>query len=197
MRPPSLLSFVIAALVAACGSEVSSLPEADETAIRAPAAPERDLTLQAPAASVVEVASPVELSRPEPQRTVSREANPRPSPKPRPRPAPMPEPEPEDPPAPEPVAVPAVAVAELEVAPVADEQPAAGGRELAPGKTVTVIPASNGTVVEADTDDSWLPSERARGIIGAGGGTCRPRGGVRGIGIAGRIPVGVPGRRLR
>jgi hypothetical protein len=80
-------------------------------------------------------------------------------------------------------------------APVDDA--ASGGRELAPGKTVTIIPASSGPTVEADQDDSWLPSERPRGIITGGGGRCPRRGGVRGIGIAGRIPVGIPARSLR
>jgi hypothetical protein len=88
-------------------------------------------------------------------------------------------------------------VAEPVVHPAPVEMEAEGGRELAPGETVTIIPVSSGPTVEADGDDSWLPSERPRGMIGRGGGTCRPRGGVRGIGIAGRIPVGVPARRLR
>jgi hypothetical protein len=80
-------------------------------------------------------------------------------------------------------------------APVDDA--ASSGRELAPGKTVTVIPVSSGPSIRADEDDSWLPSERPRGIIMGGGGRCPRRGGVRGIGIAGRIPVGIPTRRLR
>jgi hypothetical protein len=140
------------------------------------------------------VASAVELDRPAPParpvRTVVR-------PRPRPRPAPAPEPVP----APEAVTVEAMAPAPLvaEAPPEPKPESATGGRELAPGRTVTIIPVSNGPVLEAEDDDSWLPSERSRGIGlgGGGGGTCKPRRGVRGIGIAGRIPVGVPGRRLR
>ena len=194
MRIVSLFPLAIAAAAAACGPDESRVPQ--ETAAHAASAPDRDLTLQAPAAEIVDVASPVELSRPAP---ASRVPAARPRPRPGPAPEPLPEPEPDPAPVAEPEAAPAVAVAEaaVEVEPVPEAQAAAGGRELAPGKTVTVIPASNGPVLEAEADDSWLPSERPRGIIGGGGGTCRPRGGVRGIGIAGRIPVGIPTRRLR
>ena len=194
MRILALFPLAIAAAAGGCGSDVPMVPE--ESGTRGAAAPERDLTLQAPAAAVVEVASPVELSRPAPE---SKSPAARPPARPKPAPVPLPEPEPEAALVAEvePVVLPTAAIAEAAVEPVPEEQPAADGRELAPGKTVTVIPASNGPLIEADGDDSWLPSERARGIIGAGGGTCRPRGGVRGIGIAGRIPVGIPARRLR
>lgn len=187
----SLLPLAIAAAAGACGPEASRLPE--ETGTPAVSAPARDLTLQAPSAPVVEVASPVELSRPEPKARVAR---PRPKPKPA---AQRPGPAPEAAPVAAPVVIPPVTVAEAEAEaePEREEQPATGGRELAPGKTVTIVPVSNGPLIEADEDDSWLPSDRARGIIGARGGTCRPRGGGRGIGIAGRIPDGAPARRLR
>jgi hypothetical protein len=71
------------------------------------------------------------------------------------------------------------------------------GRELAPGKTVTAIPASSGPTYAPEADDSWVPEGPARGLVVGGGDTCRRRGGVRGIGIAGRIPIGVPRHRLR
>jgi len=100
-----------------------------------------------------------------------------------------------------PTALPAAPAAPILTDALADpapiDDPGSGGRELAPGKTVTVIPVSSGPTLEADEDDSWLPSERPRGIIVGGGDRCRRRGGVRGIGIAGRIPFGIPGRRLR
>ena len=187
MRAASLLPLAFtAALVTACRSEVATVGGRVETAALPPAVPERDLTLPAPAPPSVAVASPVELSRVRPT------ATPAPAPAPRPRREPMPIPAPQ----PQPVAQP-LPVAEPVVHPAPVEMEAESGRELAPGETVTIIPVSSGPTVEADEDDSWLPSERPRGMIGRGGGTCRPRGGVRGIGIAGRIPVGVPARRLR
>jgi hypothetical protein len=61
-----------------------------------------------------------------------------------------------------------------------------------------VIPASAGSSTPVEAEDSWSGPRPARGIlVGGGGGRCRPRGGVRGIGIAGRIPIGRPGLRLR
>ena len=191
MRAASLLPLAFtAALVTACRSEVGTAGGRLETAALPPAVPERDLTLPAPAPPSVDVASPVELSRVPPT------AAPAPEPAPRPRPEPRPVPAPE----PQPIAQP-LPVAPPEAAPVVHPAPvgteAEGGRELAPGETGTIIPVSTGPAVEAAVDDFWLPSERPRGMIGRGGGTCRPRGGVRGIGIAGRIPVGVPARRLR
>jgi hypothetical protein len=74
---------------------------------------------------------------------------------------------------------------------------ASGGRELAPGRTVTIIPVSNGPSVEAEEGDSWLPSGPSRGVLVGGGGTCRRRGGGGGIGIAARFRVGIHGLPLR
>jgi outer membrane biosynthesis protein TonB len=195
MRVASLLlSALTVSLLAGCRPE-PSLPPEQETAAADPT-PARDLRLQTPAVAAVEVASAVELARPAAPPVATR---PRavPKPAPLPEPAPAPEARPAEEAVPAPVIVPAVAEVPAETRDGV-EAPAAGGRELAPGKTVTVIPVVTGTSVEADEDDSWLPSERPRGILtGGGGGTCRPRGGVRGIGIAGRIPVGIPARRLR
>jgi hypothetical protein len=195
MRAGSLLSLtVIAAVATACGSEVASVPEREETASRTAPPVERDLTRQASAAPAVEVASPVELSlSSKPTSKRSQTTRPRPHPRPKPVPAAAAETHPE------PVTAPAVAVVEAEpiAQPAAEADAASSGRELAPGETVTIIPASNEAAVEADEDDSWLQSERPRGILVGGGGTCRPRKGQRGIGIAGRIPVAFPPRRLR
>jgi hypothetical protein len=200
MRAVSMLPLAFwAALLAGCAAE-SPRPSNLETASSGAETglSDRDLTLQTPAMPAVEVASPIELSRPTPE--------PRPTPRPRissrPAPVPTPDPVPEASPADESaVPVPTVAVAEVMAEPAPVEDVAVGvGRELAPGKTVTIIPTSSGPS-SAPEDPSWAPAGRARSIIieggGGGGGKCRPRGGARGIGIGGRIPIGVPGRRLR
>jgi hypothetical protein len=194
MRASFLLPLAFTAL-AACGSEVSSLPQREEAAARIPAAPERDLTLPPASLPPVEVASPVELPRVRLEAGVARAARPRPAPKP----APTRAPEPVAPPPVLPVAAPTppIQVPTASHDPAPEAEPAAGaGRELAPGRTITVIPVSSGPSLEAE-EDAWLPSERGRGVmIGGGGGTCR-RGGARGIVVAGRIPVGIPDLRLR
>jgi len=199
MRAASILPLAFtAAVLAGCAAE-SPQTANQETASRGvegTALPERDLTLQVPATPAVEVASPVELSRAAPEPEPARRA--KVSPKPAPAPtanrvaaaAPAGQ-----------AAVPdstvAVAEAPAEPAPMED---AGVGRELAPGKTVTIVPVSSGPSFTAE-DPEWAPDRPGRStIIGGGegrGGRCRPRGGVRGIGITGRIPIGVPGRRLR
>jgi DNA polymerase-3 subunit gamma/tau len=191
MRVALTLSIAVALPLLGCSTETSPTRQ-DPTATAGAsvaASLERDLTLQAPATAVVEVASAVELSRPvvEPRPTT----RPRRSSRPAPAPAPTPDPVPVAAPEAE-AAAPMVA----EPAPVEDVV-AGAGRELAPGKTVTIIPASSGPS-SAPVEPAWGPAEGARGImVGGHGDRCRPRGGVRGIGIAGRIPVGIPGRRLR
>jgi hypothetical protein len=186
MRGASLFPLAFtAALAAGCASEMPRPAEREETAARPQGAPDRDLTLKPPAPSAMPVVSAVELDRPEPPAPPVRTVRPRPRPKPAPAPVT------------ESIALEPAAPAPAVTQPTPEPEPASGGRELAPGKTVTVIPVSNGPVIEAAEDDSWLPSERARGIGLGGGGTCKPRRGVRGIGIAGRIPVGIPVRRLR
>jgi hypothetical protein len=196
MRTASLLPLgCVAVLIAACGSEVPGVPEREETAARAAEPRPRDLTLQVSQLPPAEVASPVELARPYASPATTR------TPRPRPRPKPQPAAEPENAPAVVPTALPVAPAAPILTEALGDPAPVddagSGGRELAPGKTVTVIPVSSGPTLEADEDDSWLPSEQPRGIIVGGGDRCRRRGGVRGIGIAGRIPVGIPARRLR
>jgi hypothetical protein len=200
MRTALLIPLAFATTVlAGCGSEVSDTSR-QETAARTPAAPERDLTLSVPRITETEVASPVELARVKPVAARPRASRLRVPPTPVPPPASAVEPEPEpaapagDPVA-DPVIVPAVSTALAEAIPVDDA--ASGGRELAPGKTVTIIPVSTGPSVEADEGDAWLPSEPSRGVLVGGGGTCRRRGGGGGIGIAARIRVSGPAFPLR
>jgi hypothetical protein len=153
------------------------------------AVPERDLTLSVPRVAETEVASAVELALPKAVPAASRAHRPRPKPAPAPAPKPAPDA------AAEPLTAPAESEALADPAPVDDAAP--GGRELAPGKTVTIIPVSTGPSVAADKGDSWLPSEPSRGIFVGGGGTCRRRGGGGGIGIAARFRVGIPAFPLR
>jgi hypothetical protein len=143
-------------------------------------APSRDLTQPSEPAAVT-VASPVELGRVQP--SSSRVHPNRQSHKPtRVRKTP---PVPPAAPTPEPAitAIPAVMKPiSSPVAPAPEPQPGMG-HELAPGETVTVIPASSGP--STDAGDGVEGHERPAGggvFIGGGhGGTCRPRGGVRGF----------------
>jgi hypothetical protein len=177
------------ALVAACGP--GAAPSAEETATRASL--QRDLTLGGSAPRVVEVASAVELGRPEAPRTSTPRRRSVPKPAPAPSDAP---PKPEAAPAPEPVAVPQpVAVAALEVPSAAEPMPSANDRELAPGETITVIPASTGPS-SGGGGEIGLPAEPGRGMWKGGAGNCpHPPRGVSGrpIGIS-RLPLGLPRR---
>ena len=202
MRAVSLLPLAVAAVVlAGCAAESPSNRETATSRAGESIVPERDLTLRSPATPVVAVASPVELSRPTPKMLPARQVLPtrrivshRPA-KPAAVPAPVRGPVPAvEAPAPAPT-VPVTEVAAE--APPVEEEAVGAGRELAPGKTVTVIPASSGPSYAPEADDSWLPEGPARGIMVGGGDTCRRRGGARGIGIAGRIPIGVTRHRLR
>jgi hypothetical protein len=61
----------------------------------------------------------------------------------------------------------------------------ANDRELLPGKTVTVIPASSGPSAGSDRADEPLPAPARGGtVVVGGGGTCRGRGRGPGIGMA-------------
>ncbi len=139
---------------------------------------QRDLTLQTAAVEPVEVASAVELRRPEPPRTDA----PRPRPTPKPVAAPTSKPAPKAAPAPEPVAAPVPVSVAVADAPA----PAPTGRELEPGQTVTVLPASTGPS-GAGPDDVYLPESPGRSIFKPGAGDCPhpPRRGGRPIGIIG------------
>jgi hypothetical protein len=140
----------------------------------------RDLTLQPAVAAVpaVEVASAVELRRAEPPR----HAAPRPKPSPKRALAPTTTPSPEAAPAPEQVSAPVPVIVSVAEAPA----PAPTGRELAPGQTVKVLPASTGQA-EQGPDDVYLPMGPGRSIFKPGGGDCPhpPRRGGRPIGIVG------------
>ena len=196
MRAVSMLPLAVAAVVlTGCASESPLNHETASSGAGAAVLPERDLTLQSPASPVVGVASPIELSRPAPKARPTRHIVSRRPPNPVPAPAPVRDAAPAvEAPAP----APAVTVPEVEAQPARVEDVAVGaGRELAPGKTVTAIPASSGPSYTPEADDSWLPEGPARGIMVGGGDTCRRRGGARGIGIAGQIPIGVPRHRLR
>jgi hypothetical protein len=78
---------------------------------------------------------------------------------------------------------PALAVPEPVAQPASTEATAANDRELLPGKTVTVIPASSAPSTGSDTADE-PPPEQGRTMVARGGGTCRGRGRGPGIGMA-------------
>jgi hypothetical protein len=192
MRTVFLIPLAFTAFVTVgCGVEASKSSDREETASRTTAPPGRDLTLSVPRIAETEVASAVELALPLPVPAPTRAHRPRP----KPAPAPAPTAEPEHVSAAVPVIAPTVSEALAEPAPL--DNASSGGRELAPGRTVTIVPVSTGPSVEADEGDSWLPSEPSRGVLVGGGGTCRRRGGGGGIGIAARFPVGIPTLRLR
>lgn len=159
MRIISLLPLTaLAAVAAACGSGTTEQAARSIT--------QRDLTLVTQAAHV-QVASPVEMRQPyRPARRARAPSPRRLEPKvqlaavvtPAPTPA-----------TPEPVAQPA------DMAPTP-----ANDRELLPGKTVTLIPVSNGPSAGPDETDD-LPTIGGRTMVVRGGGTCR--GGRRGPGI--------------
>ena len=194
MRTAALIRLtLITGVITGCGGAGTDL-ERQETASRTAASPERDLTLSVPRVPATEVASPIELAAPKPFPAPVRRHHPRLRPKPAPTPVARPAVD-SAAPTPEPVTAPTVSQALAEPVPLDDA--ASSGRELAPGRTVTIIPVATGPSVEADPDDSWLPSEGPRGVLVGGGGTCRRRGGGGGIGIAARIRVGVPELGLR
>jgi hypothetical protein len=193
MRTAALIPLaLITGVITGCGGAVTDL-ERQETASRTAASLERDLTLSVPRVPATEVASAIELAASKPFPAPVRRHHPRP--RPEPAPTPVARPAVAVAPTPEPVSAPTVSQALAEPVPL--DAAASSGRELAPGRTVTVIPVSNGPSVEADPGDTWLPSERPRGALVGGGGTCRRRGGGGGIGIAARIRVGVPTLGLR
>ena len=78
---------------------------------------------------------------------------------------------------------PALAVPEPVAQPVSTPAASANDRELLPGKTITVIPASSTPSTGSDGTDE-LPATRARTKVAHGGGGCRGRGRGPGIGMA-------------
>ena len=164
MRQRLIFPLVIAAAVLA-GCE--SAPEATEQATAR--VPHRDLTLPQLPAAPAAVASAIEIPRTPPNRSATR-------PRRVPKSAPVSHstPKAEIPPpaveatASEPADAPALA-------PAPAPSPPPSPRELAPGQTVTVIPASSGPSVVAEPRDE-VPSRAGRAIMRGRGGTCRPRG---------------------
>lgn len=170
-----LVGLVMLGGLSGCGSDRQT-----ESAQLRP--PTRDLTQPAEPAAVT-VASPAELGRARPrssgnhpnrasrQSALARKTPPAPL-----RPAT---------PVPDPVITAIPAVMKPIRGPAAPAaQPEHGiGHELAPGETVTIIPASSGS--STDVGEGTTERERPAGagvFIGGGhGGTCRPRGGVRGF----------------
>ena len=179
----SLTAALSIGLMAGCGG--TPAPSGEESATRASL--RRDLTLRTAASVALEVASPVELGRPEPpkQHVARRRSTPKPAPAQSTAP-----PRPEATPTSEPVAVPEpVAVAALEAPATVEVAPQRNDRELAPGETVTVIPVSSGPS-SGGGGDVALPVEPGRGLFKGGAGNCPhpPRGiGGRPVGIA-RLP---------
>lgn len=78
---------------------------------------------------------------------------------------------------------PVLAIPEPVAQPVKTAATAANDRELLPGKTVTVIPASTAPTTGSDTADE-PPPEEGRTMVAHGGGGCRGRGRGPGIGMA-------------
>ena len=165
MRTVLLLPFALA--VATAGGCRTASEGTEQAAFRVP---ERDLTLRESGAPDVQVASPVELAGTPTQRaTMHRPQRVR-------RPAPAPSP-----------AAPAPALAPTPAEPVplatstAPEPP--DPHALAPGQSVTIIPASSGPSTDRGDWTDQRPTGPTRGItIGSGGhgGGCHPRGGGMG-----------------
>lgn len=159
----------LVAVVAGCGSEVREQATAS--------LPHRDLTLVSPT-SGVKVASPVEMQQPRIQRRTVPPSHWAARLVPALRSSP---PEPK-------VRLAAVAVpAPVLAVPPPVAQPASSApnndRELLPGKTVTLIPASSGPSAGSEPADE-LPAAHGRTIVARGGGRCGGRGRGPGIGIA-------------
>ena len=168
MRALSLIPLAFVVAVAGCGSE-------PEQTGRASGVPHRDLTLQEAPAPDLAVASAVELPQPHPERP--RVQRPQRSPHSALAPS-RNHAAPDAAPATAAVAVPAVAPAPAPAAapPLVDE--AADPHALAPGRTITIIPASSGPSMGSDRGENEMPSRAGRAIIMAGGhgDTCRGHG---------------------
>ena len=171
MRCLSLVPLATVALVAAgCGSP-SRNPEVGQV-------PRRDLTLQRAAVPQVEVASPVELARAVPveRRAAIHTRNTRrafrsPAPTPPPSTAAI---------ADVPVSTPTASSGAVPASPASYEAP--DPYALAPGQTVTVLPAGNGAgAAPSPTNDAPPDAQRgeSRGVTirGGHGGSCGGRGG--------------------
>lgn len=174
MRTSSLLPLTaLVAVVAGCGSEARV--QAGRSV------PQRDLTLVTQTAEV-KIASPVEM-----QQLRVRQATARRSPSAA-RPVSATRSHRTLKPSAAAVAAPLATLA-AGSAPIPAAEPAGTAltsdnpRELLPGKTVTMIPASTGPSPGSGTADE-APPERGGIMVVRGGGTCRGRGRGPGIGIA-------------
>jgi hypothetical protein len=179
MRSVFLLPLAtVVAVAAGCGSQVS------EQAARS--APQRDLTL-APSALAVDIASPVELKQlriqhrtVRPSQRTARPASARRSSSVEPNLVLA---------AAAPLAArgagsaPVLAVPEPAAQPVSPASDQRNDRELLPGKTVTLIPASSGPSTAPEWTDELPPADGGTMVV-RGGGRCRPPGRGPGIGIA-------------
>jgi hypothetical protein len=143
--------------------------------------PVRDLTQPAEPIAAVTVASPVELGRAQPRssRTHPNRQSHKPTRVRRNPPASAAAPTPEA------VLTVVPAVMKPISRPAApNDAPQRGiGHELAPGETVTIIPTSSGPPTDVGHGVGGRDRRAGGGVfIGGGhGGTCRPRGGVRGF----------------
>jgi hypothetical protein len=152
----------LVAVAAACASEARDQASGS--------VPQRDLTL-VPQTSAVDIASPVEIHQVRVQpRTVRPAFSSRPF-------------EPKVSLASVTVPVPVLATPDPVAQPVSTVATSANDRELLPGKTVTVIPASSTTSTGSDGADE-LPATQGRTMVAHGGGGCRGRGRGPGIGMA-------------
>lgn len=178
MHSSSLLPLTaLLAAVAGCGSEAGV--QAGRSV------PQRDLTLVTQTAEV-KIASPVEMQQLRVRQAATRRSPPAARPVSATRSHRALEPS---------VAAVAAPLATLAAgsAPVPAAEPAAqpaataltsdNPRELLPGTTVTIIPASTGPSPGSGTADE-APPERGGIMVVRGGGTCRGRGRGPGIGIA-------------
>ncbi len=177
MRILMLLPLALAAVAAgACRTASEGTEQA------ALSVPQRDLTLQQTPAPGVEVASAVELAGARTHRPAARHT------RRAHRPIAVPQPDTSAPEAAPAALAPAAAAAQPTPAALAADAPeAADPHALAPGQSVTIIPASTGSATPGDWTDQ-RPSGRERGVeMGGGGGhggRCKPRG------------TGMPGRGL-
>jgi hypothetical protein len=167
MRIMMLLPLAFAA-VAAGGCRTAS--EGTEQA--ALGVPQRDLTLQQTPAPEAEVASAVELARTPTQRPTTQR------PRRAHRAAPVQHSEADTPEAAPAALTPVPAPVQPAPSALASAPDAPDPHALAPGQSVTIIPASSGPTTPADWTDE-RPSGRERGVdVGGGGhgGRCKPRG---------------------
>ena len=169
--------FLVPVAIAAVGAAACHSPSRDPEAT-AFQVPQRDLTLQQADAPRVDVASPVELDRavPAERHTGMRPQKARQAAR-RTAPSSLAEP----PTADASVSTPALGAAAVPASPASYEPP--DPYALAPGQTVTVLPASSGSAPARSSTDNAPPDAQrgpSRGVTirgGGDGGSCGGRGG--------------------